>query len=511
MGVSEFHHFQLTPSAFAREVLAQHLPRPAGEETHRAFLYTPSTLTGLAAIPHRSPIAKLCALTFCGLALAWSAPSPSFAKPATTHTDTKKPAKKKPHAPTKTATTKKPKPVAQAAPAKPPPPQPIVIDMSHAIPLDQATKLPSTADQLGTLKTQIEQTKPTVALAKQKSDQLKAEAARLQRRLIDTAARVQFLESEEIRLAADITKLAAEEKTLSAGFERDRARVAKLLAVLERLQHDMPPVIAIKSDDALGAARGAMLLGASLPRVYGAAAVLAKRLATLRTTRAALIARRTEGAKNAYQLRMARRDLDQLLAIKQQQAESAAGTYADLQAALDRIAEQAADMETLMKRVAALRSGPSMQGMVLVEPPVNPAGTPPERLKKGGLLRPVVGQVVKGGLEGVGGASAPGITFLSSPGASVIAPADSHVLFAGPYHKNGRVLILEMAGGYDLVLAGLDRVDVRTGDQLLAGEPLGTLPRNSQLPRLYFELRQNGKGVSPAPWLEVDLRKAKRS
>lgn len=455
---------------------------------------------------------KVPALLLCALALAWSAPAPSFAKPAATHTDTKKPAKKKPHTAPKSAAAKsKPKPVAQTAPPKPPPPQPIIIDMSHAVPLDEVTKLPSTADQLGALKSKIEETKPTVALAKQKSDQLKAEAARLQRRLIDTAARVQFLESEEIRLAADITRLAREEKSLAAGFERDRARVAKLLAVLERLQHDMPPVIAIKSDDALGAARGAMLLGASLPRVYGAAAVLARRLETLRTTRAVLITRRTEGAKNAYQLRMARRDLDQLLAIKQQQAESAAGTYAELQAQLDRAADQAVDLETLMKRVAALRSGPNLQTMVLVEPPVTPPGTSPEKLKKGGLLRPVVGQVVKGGLEGVGGASAPGITFLSSPGASVIAPADSHVLFAGPYHKNGRVLILEMAGGYDLVLAGLDRVDVRTGDQLLAGEPLGTLPRNSQLPRLYFELRQNGKGVSPAPWLEVDLRKAKRS
>jgi septal ring factor EnvC (AmiA/AmiB activator) len=29
--------------------------------------------------------------------------------------------------------------------------------------------------------------------------------------------------------------------------------------------------------------------------------------------------------------------------------------------------------------------------------------------------------------------------------------------------------------------------------------------------RLYFELRQNGKDLNPAPWLGVDLRKAKKS
>ena len=62
------------------------------------------------------------------------------------------------------------------------------------------------------------------------------------------------------------------------------------------------------------------------------------------------------------------------------------------------------------------------------------------------------------------------------PGAQVIAPADGKVLFAGPYHKTGQVLILEITTGYDLVLAGLGRVTVRPNDELLAGEPVGTMP-----------------------------------
>jgi len=70
---------------------------------------------------------------------------------------------------------------------------------------------------------------------------------------------------------------------------------------------------------------------------------------------------------------------------------------------------------------------------------------------------------------------------------------------------------LETPGGYDLVLAGLDRIAVRAGDQLLAGEPLGAMPLDREETRLYFELRQNGKSISPAPWLELDLRKAKKT
>jgi septal ring factor EnvC (AmiA/AmiB activator) len=124
---------------------------------------------------------------------------------------------------------------------------------------------------------------------------------------------------------------------------------------------------------------------------------------------------------------------------------------------------------------------------------------------------PVVGRQVPGGMEGVGGARAPGLTIAVEPGARVIAPADSEVLFAGPYHKTGQVLILELTTGYDLVLAGLGRVDVRPRDEVLAGEPVGLMPKIGQDVRLYFELRQNGHGVNPAPWLAVELRKAQRS
>jgi septal ring factor EnvC (AmiA/AmiB activator) len=72
----------------------------------------------------------------------------------------------------------------------------------------------------------------------------------------------------------------------------------------------------------------------------------------------------------------------------------------------------------------------------------------------------------------------------------------------------GQVLILELAGGYHLALAGLGRIDVHIGDVLLAGEPVGTLPEGKTAP-LYMELRRNGKVVDLAPWVSADIGKAK--
>jgi murein hydrolase activator len=395
-----------------------------------------------------------------------------------------------------------------AAQPAPPPPQPEPpTDLSGAISQKAARKLPSTRDQFDTLKGQIAHDRPAVEDAKQKSDRLKAEALALHQKLVDTAKRVEDLEAEKLRLDAEIARLESEYARLSASFAHDRVSVAKLLAVLERLEHDMPPAIVMRPDDALSAARGAMLIGASVPGVYRQAADLSRRIDAIVKTRTELVARRADGVRNARELSAARDQLDQLVAMKQLEADTAGNRYADLEGKLEKAASTAADLKALLDRIAQLRTAPAQKDIVVVAAQTAPqAGGMPTR----SLLRPVAGHPVPGGMDGVGGARAPGLTFSTDPGAHVIAPADSEVLFAGPYHKTGQVLILEMTAGYDLVLAGLGRVDVRPNDEVLAGEPLGTMPKSGQNGLLYFELRQNGRGVNPAPWLAVELRKAQK-
>ena len=378
-------------------------------------------------------------------------------------------------------------------------------DLSHAIPARDIGKLPSTADQYRALRTEIGREKPAVDTARLKSERLNAQTEALRQRLIDSATRVQYLETEKIRLDADILRLAAEDKALTESFARDRVSVARLIAVLERLEHDMPPAMALRPDDALAAARGSMLIGSSLPSVYGEAAALAARIRKTEQTHAALIARRAEGVRNAQELVAARSSLNQLLAIKQNDAREAETAYGDLKAKLAAIASHAADLQALLSKVAALRGQPAPQSVVVVTAESSARFKP---LTRGSLLKPVVGYVVvpSSSADSLG----PGVTLETAPGAQVIAPADGKVLFAGPYHKSNHVLILETALGYDAVLAGLDRVDVRPDDEVLAGEPVGDMPKDDRAERLYFELRQNGHGIDPAPYLSLELRKAKR-
>ena len=128
----------------------------------------------------------------------------------------------------------------------------------------------------------------------------------------------------------------------------------------------------------------------------------------------------------------------------------------------------------LLGRVAALRQRGLPAAMTRVWLPLRRSNTGlAGALARNSLLEPVVGS------HGRQGRPDPGL-ILSPPGRG---PRSSprpmaRCFIAGPYHKSGQVLILEITTGYDLVLAGLGRVTVRPNDQLLAGEPVGTMPQD---------------------------------
>lgn len=213
-----------------------------------------------------------------------------------------------------------PRPATPAA--EPAPEQPI--DLSHALPGKALAKLPSSAQQLKSLASELKQGQPELTSAKQKSETLAAEAASLRQKLIQTAARIESLERQKADADDRIVQLTGEDDRLSAGFANDRVAVTRLLGVLERLQHDMPPALAMRPDDALAAARGSMLIGASLPPVYAQAASLARRIDALKRTRAALEQQQAWAADTSARLTIARGQLDELLAQKEKEAASAA-------------------------------------------------------------------------------------------------------------------------------------------------------------------------------------------
>jgi septal ring factor EnvC (AmiA/AmiB activator) len=126
----------------------------------------------------------------------------------------------------------------------------------------------------------------------------------------------------------------------------------------------------------------------------------------------------------------------------------------------------------------------------------------------GRLQPPVVGVVVRSWGQPTDSGPATGLSYHAPPGARVIAPCGGRVVFAETFRSYGLLMIVDCGGGYHVVLAGFERLDVRLGQSLVAGEPVGVMPAwepgsTGRRPALYVELRRGGQPVNPAPWLRA--------
>jgi septal ring factor EnvC (AmiA/AmiB activator) len=134
--------------------------------------------------------------------------------------------------------------------------------------------------------------------------------------------------------------------------------------------------------------------------------------------------------------------------------------------------------------------------------------SPPQRLSS-----PTPGPIVRRfGEQLSSGGRSNGLTFAALGGTKVASPGPGLVQYAGPVKGWGVILILRLAGGYHLVLAGLDRTSVAVGQSVAAGQAVGWMPDSRQSAdggaddrkasrELYLEVREQGAPVDPGRWL----------
>jgi septal ring factor EnvC (AmiA/AmiB activator) len=100
-------------------------------------------------------------------------------------------------------------------------------------------------------------------------------------------------------------------------------------------------------------------------------------------------------------------------------------------------------------------------------------------------------------------AEGPGLSFVTTLGASVRAVYGGRVAFADEYAEYGRAVIIDHGSGYYTVSGNLGGIDVQVGDELAAGDKIGTVGGGAKGAALYFELRRGTMTVSPAPWFGI--------
>lgn len=360
---------------------------------------------------------------------------------------------------------------------------------------------------------------------------IRADRAALNKALLDATARTQTVEAKLGEIEKRLALLQASEAAIRRSLEGRRGLIAEVLAALQRIGRRPPPAVLVRPEDILEAVRASMLLGAVVPDLRQEVEILATDLGELVRLHNGIATERTNIGTEMEQLASERQRLASLIEARRER-EAAASKDVEAQRALgDQLAGQARSMRDFVDRIEkeisvtnkaadAARQAIEQETREQRDRMTALAFKDPARLApkiafaeaRGLLSLPVAGSRLRGfgDSDGAGGTTR-GISLETRAGALVSAPSDGWVVYAGPFRSFGQLLILNAGGGYYVLLAGMQRIDVALNQFVLAGEPVAVMGETSEAaattvgvgtgqPVLYIEFRKDGVSVDPGPW-----------
>jgi septal ring factor EnvC (AmiA/AmiB activator) len=360
---------------------------------------------------------------------------------------------------------------------------------------------------------------------------IRADRAGLNKALLETTQRTQGAERKVGAIEERLSLLQGSETAIRRSLEGRRGLIAEVLAALQRIGRRPPPAVLVSPEDILEAVRASMLLGAVVPDLRQEIEVLGTDLAELVRLREGIGRERKAITGELEQLAAERQRLASLVEARRER-EAGAAKEAESQAkAGGELAGQARTLRDFVERMekeisVASRAAEAARQALEAETREQRqrmaalAFKDPARLSpkiafaeaRGLLAMPVAGSQLRGFGESDGnGGTTRGISVSTRPSALISAPSDAWVVYAGPFRSFGQLLILNAGGGYYLLLAGMQRIDVSLNQFVLAGEPVAVMGETSEAaasivgsgtgqPVLYIEFRKDGASVDPTPW-----------
>lgn len=97
-----------------------------------------------------------------------------------------------------------------------------------------------------------------------------------------------------------------------------------------------------------------------------------------------------------------------------------------------------------------------------------------------------------------------GVDFAAPAGSQIRAVHDASVVYCDWFRGYGKLVILDHGGGYNSIYAHCSDILVEKGNLVRAGHPIALVGDTGSLkgPFLYFEIREQGRPVDPALWLQ---------
>jgi septal ring factor EnvC (AmiA/AmiB activator) len=363
---------------------------------------------------------------------------------------------------------------------------------------------------------EYEKTSKDIREAKQKQQQLaeenkrlEAELNELQSRLVQSAAKVQDAENSlsgyEDKLRILNEQLG--EKTKALAVRKKDLDVLVQAAV--RLSRTPPEAVILMPGETHQTMIAADVLKMTSESIRKEMDSISLQMEELEKLKGKVAKSRSEVGSQETVLNNTRVKLQTEVAERRALLEKLGREQEEQESRIAQLGKKAADLQELMASIAkeeeaekaAAKSG------VLLKPDEPPVKGKRGSLRsfssaKGKIRPPVAGRVVQ--LFGATQASNDtnrGVVIATRPQAQVTAAFDGEVVFSGPFLNYGRMVILRHRDDFHTLVAGLAKIDVKVGQFLLEGEPIGAMGSGGANNRLYFELRKNSQPIDPAPWL----------
>ena len=360
------------------------------------------------------------------------------------------------------------------------------------------------------------------------TQQIEKELMQLRAEMIVAARDTQRHEAAVSRLEEELTGLVQKEAARRTDLVARRLELGMTLMALQRLAVRPPQALLVTPNDLNDVVRSGLLLRTAIPRMDGRAATIRAELADLAQLQEDIKARRNELAGAGSQLNAERRRMADLADQKAGLLQETRGALDDTTKRVDQLVRNATDLADLLAKLnergraqraldkARPRPKPTLALAAPRRPPPAPVAVTRISQARGNLIVPASGRIVlRFGERNEFGSTAKGITFVTRPGAQVVAPYDGLVVFADRFRQYGLILIIEHGEGYHSLMAGLARVDATVGQWVLGGEPVGvTTGAPDQIKpetnsKLYVEFRRQGQPINPLPWLAVSKKKVR--
>jgi septal ring factor EnvC (AmiA/AmiB activator) len=370
-----------------------------------------------------------------------------------------------------------------------------------------AAELKQKKEALGEMRRQLEDARAKASAARSRESSLLAELERMDRTLARKRVELTRLDRRIVLQEAEIERLENQRGRVAEDIVEQQGSLGAQLRLLAALQSGpLPPgwlgepaeTARDRALDDLARVARAELDG--LTR----SGVTAERL----TVRQEAVAR---GRRELVALR---KDLEAERAAMNEEAgrrRTLLGRVRDDRATHERMAseldEASRRLETLVseltRRLAARR--------VAARPP-EPAGPRPPAVglgaQRGQLPWPAEGRVVTGfgrqvhprfGTE----TFRRGVDIEADEGSPIRAVYAGMVLYRGQLKGYGNLIILDHGAGYYTLYAHASEILVEEGDRVRAGQAIGRVGETGSLegPRLYFEVRYQGRPEDPEQWL----------